>query len=46
MVDYFTGFQRITDEKEFGFREIESKIIRSRPRRDESDGGLKIVYYR
>ena len=31
-VEYFRDLLRETDEKEFGFREIESKIIRSYPR--------------
>ena len=45
-VDDFRGFLRETDEKEFRFRMTESKIIRRRPRRNESDSGLKIVYGR
>ena len=45
-IDYFRGLLRETDEKEFGFRVIESKIIRRDPRRDESDSGLKVDYGR
>ena len=32
-VDYFRSLLRETDEKEFSFRGIESKIIRRHPRR-------------
>ena len=45
-VDYFGGLLRETDEKEFSFRGIESKIIRRHSRRDESDNGLKVDYGR
>ena len=45
-VDYCRGLLRETDEKEFGFRGIESKIVRKHPRRDECDSGLKIGYGR
>ena len=31
-VDYFRGLLRETDEKEFSFREIESKIVRRHSR--------------
>ena len=41
-VDYLIGLLKEADEKEFGFRGIESKIIRGHPRRDESDSGLKV----
>ena len=43
-VDYLRGLLRETDENEFGFRGIESKIARRHPRRDESDSGLKVDY--
>ena len=43
-VDYFRGFLRETDKKEFSFRGIKSKIVRRHPRRDESDSGLRVVY--
>ena len=45
-VDYFRGFLRETDEKEFSFRGIESKILRRHQRRDESNSGLKVDYGR
>ena len=45
-VDYCRDLLWETDEKEFGFRVIESKIIRSHPKRDESNIGLKVVYSR
>ena len=45
-VDYFRSLLRETDEKEFGFRGIDSKIIRRHPRRNESDSKLKVVYGR
>ena len=31
-VDYFTGFLREIDKKEFSFRGIESEIVRRHPR--------------
>ena len=31
-VDYFTGFLRETDKKEFSFRGIESEIVSRHPR--------------
>ena len=31
-VDYFRGFLRETDKKEFSFRGIQSKIVRRHPR--------------
>ena len=43
---YFRGLLWETDENEFGFRGIQSKVIRRRPRRDESNSGLKLVYGR
>ena len=45
-VDYFRSLLTETDEKEFGFRAIESKIVRRNPRRDESDSELKVDYGR
>ena len=41
---YFRGLLRETDEKEFDFKGIESKIIRSHPRRNEGNSGMKFVY--
>ena len=37
---------RKTDEKEFGLRGIESKIIRKHPRWDKNDSKLKVDYGR
>ena len=42
MVDCFRGLLRKTDEKEFRFRVIRSKIVRKHPIWDESDRGLKV----
>ena len=41
-VDYFRGLLRETDEKKFGFRGMENKIVKRHQRRDESDSGLKV----
>ena len=35
-----------TNKNEFGFRGIESKIIRRHPKWDESDSELKLAYSR
>ena len=45
-VDYFRDLLRETDEKEFNFRGIGSKIITRYPRLDTSDSGPKVVHGR